>query len=262
MGTGSFGPAFNLAFDVVGSPYIHYTNSALNCSFSIMEIIIALFTYISYSWRIQIYAMIAWYLLCLLILLICIDEGPRYLLIKKNNEQKVLQKFRSIAKYNGKDSEEVFPPNIELTTSLSIRKKKQTLLDVFKHTSPRNRFLLMCPQFFITVCVYYGVSLGMAKVGGSIQLNSLLGGIFEALAYISCAFLVNTKLFGRKYTLLALYSLAAFGFIMQIIFEALHTHEYFITIMVIIRKFGISGCFLLVILFSSELFASEIVAQL
>ena len=256
IGTGTFGPSYNLAFDVSGSPHIHLINGFLNSIFSLMEIMIAVFMYLNYGWRIQMYALVGWYFFCMLLLLIFISEGPRYLVIKKNNEKKIIQEFKKIAKCNGK--EEIFPQNVQLSTGDQTDRKQMTFWAMFKFKTPRNRFLLMCPQFFITICVYYGVSLGMAKVGGSIELNTLLGGIFEMIAYISSSYFVNTKLFGRKYTLLTFYILAGLGFIFQIILEAVGSPEYCITIMVILRKFGISGCFMLIILFSSELFSSEV----
>ena len=99
--------------------------------------------------------------------------------------------------------------------------------------------------------------MGIAKLGGNIQLNTIIG-IFELFAYLAISYLVNTKIFGRKYSLLACNILASVGFTLQIIFEALDFPEFIFLILVGVCKFGIGGSIYVCMLYSSGLFATEI----
>ena len=199
------------------------------------------------------YFIIGWYTLGLIILLL-MGEGPRFLLIQKK-EQKAIEFFRKIAKYNRKG----FPSKVKISIQgAETGKKQKGFWDIFRYKAPRWRFLLLCPQLLTAQFVYFAIGLAMANLGGNIQINTILGGVFESLGYFSTSILVNTRLFGRKYTLLIFYIFASLGFVMQIILSAVDAPQYTIIIMVILRKFGISGAINVLFLFASELFASEV----
>ena len=255
FGNGVWAPCYNLMYDVLSSAKVELSLSTMNSIFASMEIVIASFMYFHYSWRIQMYAVIGWFSIALLLLL-SMKEGPRFLVIR-GKHQEAAKYIQRIAKFNGRTQ---FPKYFKLNIQGADGKdkKQSNFWDIFRYKTPRMRFLLVAPQILIVQFVYFSISLAMADLGGSIQLNTILGGIFEGLAYISTSILVNTRIFGRKYTLFMYYIFAASGFVIQIILNAVNAPQYSIIIMVILRKFGISGAFNVVLLFASELFPSEV----
>ena len=136
---GTYAPNHNLSYDVVGSKYINIATTTSELGFAVMEIFIGVFMYIQHSWRIQIYAIIVWNILCILLVLFLISEGPRYHIIK-NKHQQAIKTFHKIARFNNKKN--VFPRNIKLniegTNTTGANRKQLKFWHIFQFKSELN----------------------------------------------------------------------------------------------------------------------------
>ena len=211
--------------------------------------------YINYGWKVQIYALIGWSIL-LCIVLCFMSEGPRFHVFRKRYDKATAQ-FHRIAKMNKRGK------NIPLNMSLVVPGKEDdtpqhNFLDVFKHKSTRYAFLLLVPMSFVCHLVYFGIAMDMTNLGGNMQLNCILAGVFEIVAYLSSMVLIDTRL-GRKWTMLGYTFIASLGFGLQLTFYYLdYDNTYLIAGLVILKKLGISGTFNVQELLTQECFPSEI----
>ena len=268
LATGYNGPAYNIAFDALNASHINACLAAFNCIAALMQVIIALFMYIPHGWRAQIIAIIIFYATAG-ILAFSISEGPRYL-ISKSRYKDTMKAFRKIAKYN-RIPESKFPPKdtkllIEYEAEMNIMRsstgsnqapnKQYTIIDALKYKSTRYLFLLLIPQFITTFLVYFGISLDMARLEGDIIVNTIMAGVFEIPAYVLVIFLVRTETLGRKYTMFIFYIFSIIGSLFYILVGG--DVQWINILLLIVRKFGISGCADICQLFATELFPSVV----
>lgn len=91
---------------------------------------------------------------------------------------------------------------------LSNEKKKETkkenvnVLSLFKYPSVRYTFILFCILWFCTSACYNGLTIGLKTLPGNIYINSLLLFIAETPGYFVGGVVMNTKVLGRKYSLM------------------------------------------------------------
>ena len=246
--------AFNFSYDNCNSYGIFIALNIMNVAYALMEIILALIMYIPHNWKYQIVFLLCYYLFAIVLIMLT-KEGPRFYIFKRRYEE-AEEAFRRIARYNGKSLS--FPSRIRFIIESDTKEKKQkNILEICKFKLLRNRFGLLCPQFIACCLIYYGVSMDMPNIGGSIQFNTAIAGIFEIGGILTSMYMSNTKLFGRKWTLFSLYALTGLGSLFALIFQ--HFNNNTLTVLLVsVRKFGISGGYNIALLFAGELFPTEI----
>ena len=276
LGTGYIGPGGNLAFDTVRSTNISTAIIYINIIYALMEILIGAMMYVDYAWKTHMQITILWYILWGVALLFMTD-GPRYYIFRGKYKE-AMEQFRSIAYWNGQGS--VFPcgEGVELVVSggghahthtqthahIYAHKTSETptqhsFWEIFKHKSTREAFLLICPVIIANILVFYGIVMDMPRMGGSMQLNTIMAGVFEIVADIVSIYMAQMPAFGRKYTQFIFLLLAGSGFGLEILFGGYFGEStLFIVVVIVIRKFGISGSFNILGIFLGELFPSEV----
>ena len=118
---------------------------------------------------------------------------------------------------------------------------------VFPFPALRHRLIAMAYIFCITSLVYYGLSLNVGSLSGSIYINTFISGIVEFPSHAFAQIAVD-KL-GRKMTLVLLMSIAAVG----VLSSALFSGSMQVTVSMI-GRFGIAGSFNMIYLYTTELF--------
>jgi len=118
---------------------------------------------------------------------------------------------------------------------------------VFPFPALRHRLVAMMYIFCITSLVYYGLSLNVGSLTGSIYMNTFFYGIVEFPAHAFAQIAVDK--IGRKMTQVILLGTAAFG----VTLSAFFTGSLQITVSMI-GRFGIAGSFNMIYLYVTELF--------
>ena len=168
-------------------------------------------------------------------------ESPRWLLANgKPNEAKEVLEF--LAKKNGRLTFDRLPDLKEPERTESVN-----VSAIFPHKKLKLRLMCMAFVFACNGLIYYGISLNVGNLAGSIYLNNFLSGLVEIPSHIVAQFAVD--IIGRRTTLMSMMSLSGFGAFIsgflkgkQRIFFAL------------VGRFGISGSFNVVYLYTTELF--------
>ncbi|XP_064619580.1 organic cation transporter protein-like [Lineus longissimus] len=107
---------------------------------------------------------------------------------------------------------------------------------------------------------YYGISLSISELAGDPYLNFFISGLVEVPAYLVCMF--SLEYFGRRLPLSIFQLLGGFANICCIFIPSKTASgtdlTHYITALAMIGKFGITGSFSTVFLYTSELFPTSI----
>lgn len=138
--------------------------------------------------------------------------------------------------------------------------KRFSVFDLF--TS--GKFLAMtsvtiCFSFICVVMAYYGLSYGAGDLPGDIFVNNVINGAVEVAAYVASFFLLNVL--GRRMLTagpLLFSGVCMIGGMLLVQFVGgAWTHETFRWLM-FAGKFGVSGTFAVIWIYSAELFPTEV----
>lgn len=111
----------------------------------------------------------------------------------------------------------------------------------------RHRLFAMAYLFCITSMVYYGLSLNVGSLSGSVYMNTFIGAITEFPAHAFAQ--ISADKLGRKKTELILMGTAAVGTFSSSMFTG--SFQVFVSMF---GRFGIAGSFNMVYLYTAELF--------
>ena len=170
-----------------------------------------------------------------------LKESPRWLLANgKPDEAKEVLEF--LAKKNGRLTFERLPDLKEPEKTENVN-----VSAIFPHKKLKVRLMCMAFVFACNGLIYYGISLNVGNLAGSIYMNNFLSGLVEIPSHIAAQIAVD--IIGRRTTLMSLMGLSGLGAFIsgfskgkQRIFFAL------------VGRFGISGSFNVVYLYTTELF--------
>lgn len=170
------------------------------------EILITLFAYMTRNWLNLLWANTIFIGFSLSLLFFTI-ESPLYLFSKEqySHLEKVL---RRMAKLNGKKDIDWYPAFQELINrqlSVTVNKKQlrftEKLQQLVTERATILRVLITAFLAFKDTLLYYKISYGLAEMKISPYLAILIGGILEAIGYVTATILTSTRL-GRKYSLI------------------------------------------------------------
>ncbi|CAG5127343.1 unnamed protein product [Candidula unifasciata] len=129
-----------------------------------------------------------------------------------------------------------------------------TITDIFLHPVLAFRFAVVFLNWLVVNLVYYGLTLNVGSLGGSIYLNFALNGLVETLGNI--ATLGALPRLGRKrfYSLAMLFSAAACLCCMIPALASSSAPGWIIVLLSNVGKFCITGGYSTIYVFSAELF--------
>ena len=168
-------------------------------------------------------------------------ESPRWYLATGQTD-KAQDVMVQLAKASSRSNTVKLPPLKQQRTAKGLN-----VTAVFPFPALRHRLIAMAYIFCITSLVYYGLSLNVGSLSGSIYINTFISGIVEFPSHAFAQIAVD-KL-GRKMTLVLLMSIAAVG----VLSSALFSGSMQVTVSMI-GRFGIAGSFNMIYLYTTELF--------
>ncbi|XP_056438938.1 solute carrier family 22 member 13 [Gadus chalcogrammus] len=174
-----------------------------------------------------------------------IPESARWLLTKGRTDDAMVL-LRKAALANGRQ----LPPSIQFDKALTGGKKQTyTPLDLMRTPQLRKMVIILFYLWFVNVLVYYGLALGVSRLGSNIYMTQFAFGLIE----IPARGLVLLVLpWSRR---LAQGGFLAFGGAACLLMLAVPAdHPNIITGLALAGKFGITASFCVIYIYTAELF--------
>jgi len=247
------GTPFNFLYDSMEEKYSATVATVLNCCWASGEIMIAYIMLGRTPWRIMLIFIICWSA-AFIFILIWIREAPRFH-YSTGNFTEFSESLQYIAKRNGV----VLPTNIEFDKeSLKLDKEKEAsmlkvLKDIVTNKTVLFRTILLCIAFFLSMLIYYGISINLEKFEGDMVVNGVFNALAEIVGVIIAGFLFRK--FGQKQTLTLMFSLAGFGLFMSGIFA---DNVWLANGFIYLAKSGSAGGDNTIYIFAGEMFPNTV----
>ncbi|XP_046378548.2 organic cation transporter protein-like [Haliotis rufescens] len=206
---GQYLVCFVFGMEIVGPSKRMWAGVAMNLFWSAGNMVTALTAYLFRDWKtrqliVSVPAVVFAYLYF-------IPESPRWLL-KHGKMEEAKRIVANIAKKN----KVKIDPNI--LDEVDIKKeevKQEPFWNLLKSSVMMRRMIIICYNWFAVGMAFYGLSMNVSNLSGSIYLNFFLFITVEAVAYISC-FVVMDRI-GRKLLLCISLSLTGAACILPLV---------------------------------------------
>ncbi|CAF1188515.1 unnamed protein product [Adineta ricciae] len=202
LATSNFSLVFILMLELTSSTYTSFAGNLAFISYSIGEVLVTLFAYLTRDWQDLKWVNLVFIGLSLPYLYF-MPESPLYL-YAKGQYTKLESLLRRIARQNGRTEAEWYPHYQDLLHSQPVKLTSrqdstipQTIYPLFRNRKMILQLLNVCLMSLTTLMIYFQISYGLAMLDVSPYLAILIGAVCEAFSYITSSILISTKL-GRK----------------------------------------------------------------
>ncbi|XP_071115263.1 organic cation transporter protein-like [Haliotis cracherodii] len=244
---GQYLVCFVFGMEIVGPSKRMWAGVAMNLFWSAGNMMTALAAYVFRDWKtrqliVSVPAVVFAYLYFL-------PESPRWLL--KHGKRKEAK--RMVANIAKKNKVEIDPGILDEVDTEKARAKQEPFWNLLKSSVMRRRMVIICYSWFAVGMGFYGLSMNVTNLSGSIYLNFFLFVIAEAAAYIFCFFLMDR--IGRKLFLSISLSLTGVACILPLIPVLVSDppEKWAITILAIIGNTCAAAAICAVYTFTAEL---------
>ncbi|GFR86718.1 organic cation transporter protein [Elysia marginata] len=256
-GSGVFSVSFVYVMEMVGPNYRMFAGIFIEIFWCAGLFALVGAAYWIRYWKYLVAAMTSPCLLFLLYIWI-IPESPRWLMSRGKYEEaeKILQK---IAKSNKRQIPERLL-EVAAKEEMSSQKKKESakVWKLFAHRTLLFRTAIIAFNRFALDLSYYGISLNIGHLSGSLYLNYTLSSAVETAATI-CVLLLIFRL-GRKPLYGGSMIIGAVGFLTSAlpIFLGDSDDKKYSVGLVMVGKFGISAAYAVIYVYCSEIFPTSV----
>eukprot|EP00057_Strongylocentrotus_purpuratus_P035012 XP_797406.1 PREDICTED: organic cation transporter protein-like [Strongylocentrotus purpuratus] len=253
MGFGNI--PFKLTLYVIGTEYIGPSKRSLviliTISYAVGYMFLALPAYYIRSWRLLTLTMTL-PLLSLFIFFIWLPESARWLISvgKYDKAEKVITKVAEVNKV--KLQKPLFTVEFMEEQERIRKEHRPTGLDLIRTPRMRMRTINLVFIWMVTGMVYHGLSLNSSNLGTNNYVAFAITGGIEIPAYIMDIFIV--EFFGRRLSLFFCLMLGG----VACLSTAFIPTGVALTTVAMIGKFGISGAFAIIFLYTVELYPTNI----
>ncbi|XP_062343042.1 solute carrier family 22 member 13 isoform X2 [Osmerus eperlanus] len=183
----------------------------------------------------------------LLIFYIWVLPNSARWLLANDRQEEAIALLRKAALVNGRE----FPPTVQVERCQMAARGRQSFsaADLVRTPQMRKRALILFYVWFVNVLVYYGLSLGVSRLGTDLYLTQFVFGVIE----IPARSLVLLFLpFSRRLSQSAFLALGGAACLLTLLVPEEHSNLR--TALAMVGKFGITASFAVIYVYSAELF--------
>ncbi|CAF1266199.1 unnamed protein product [Adineta steineri] len=258
--TANYSLVFILMLELTSSAHTSFAGNLSFISYTIGEVIITLFAYLTRHWQLLKWANLIFIALGIPYLYF-MPESPLYMYAKRRyNELEHI--LRRIANQNGRQETDWYSYYQDFLQNQPKKSSRGNTVTSFQQsvnllTNRKTIIKLLITSLigFTTTLIYFQISYGLAALDISPYLGILLGAVVEAAGYITSSVLISTRL-GRKGSFIIMMSLT----ILCILLIPIITKYNSIATIFIAQfgKYSISGTTAITWIFVPELFPTSI----
>uniref|UniRef100_UPI0037E97E80 solute carrier family 22 member 13 n=1 Tax=Semicossyphus pulcher TaxID=241346 RepID=UPI0037E97E80 len=173
-----------------------------------------------------------------------VPQSARWLLAN-NRKEEAIALLRKAALVNGR----VLPPVVQVEKILGGAKRRHSAVDLLRTPQMRKRALILFYIWFVNVLVYYGLSLGVSRLGTNLYLTQFVFGLVEiparslVLLVLPCSRRLSQSGF-----------LAVGGLACLLMLTVPADHPNVLTALAMVGKFGITASFAVIYVYTAEIF--------
>ncbi|XP_014033657.1 organic cation transporter protein [Salmo salar] len=173
-----------------------------------------------------------------------LPQSARWLLANDRREEAIVL-LRKAATVNGR----VLPPTIQVDRCDMEGRRSHSAADLVRTPQMRKRALILFYVWFVNVLVYYGLSLGVSKLGSDLYLTQFIFGLVEIPARsLVLLFLPWSRRLSQS-------GFLALGGVACLLTLTVPTdHPNLITGLAMVGKFGITASFAVIYVYTAEIF--------
>ncbi|XP_054752660.2 organic cation transporter protein-like [Lytechinus pictus] len=253
MGFGNI--AFNITLYVIGTEYIGPSKRSLiilvSTTYALGYMFLALPAYFIRSWRL-LTLILTLPLLFLFICFIWLPESARWLISvgKYDKAEKVISKVAEVNK--AELPKPLFTKEYREEEDQSRKAHRPSGLDLIRTPRMRMRTINLIFIWMVNAMVYHGLSLNSSNLGVNDYVAFVITGGIEIPAYFMDIFIV--EFFGRRFSLF--FCLMVGG--LACLSSAFIPSGVALTTVAMVGKFGITGSFAIIYLYTVELYPTNI----
>ncbi|XP_068189109.1 solute carrier family 22 member 6-B [Antennarius striatus] len=173
-----------------------------------------------------------------------LPHSARWLLAKDRHEEAIAL-LRKAALVNGR----VLPPTLQVEKGEGEEKQSNSQLDLMRTPQMRKRAIILFYLWFVTVLVYYGLSLGVSRLGTNLYLTQFVFGLIEIPARTLVLLVLPLS---RRLSQCVFLALGGVACLLMLAVPA--DHFKVLAGLAIVGKFGITASFAVIYVYTAELF--------
>ncbi|KAK7898614.1 hypothetical protein WMY93_019467 [Mugilogobius chulae] len=173
-----------------------------------------------------------------------LPQSARWLLAN-NRKDEAIALLRKAALVNGR----VLPPTLQVEKCEVGSKRRHTALDLVRTPKMRKQALILFYIWFVNVLVYYGLSLGVSRLGTNLYLTQFVFGLVEIPARSIVLFVLP---FSRRFSQSGF--LAVGGLACIFMLAVPEDQPRVLTGLAMVGKFGITASFAVIYVYTAEIF--------
>nr|XP_046273859.1 solute carrier family 22 member 13 isoform X2 [Scatophagus argus] len=173
-----------------------------------------------------------------------LPQSARWLLAKDRKEEAIAL-LRKAALVNGR----VLPPTLQVEKILGGGSQNHSAVDLVRTPQMRKRAIILFYIWFVNVLVYYGLSLGVSRLGTNLYLTQFVFGLIEiparslVLLVLPCSRRLSQSGF-----------LATGGLACLLMLAVPEDHSNVLAGLAMVGKFGITASFAVIYVYTAEIF--------
>ncbi|XP_061597026.1 solute carrier family 22 member 13 [Cololabis saira] len=178
-----------------------------------------------------------------------LPQSARWLLANDRREEAVAL-LRKAALINGR----VLPPAVQVDKNvLGGAKRSHSVVDLVRRPQMRKRTIILFYIWFVNVLVYYGLSLGVSRLGTNLYLTQFVFGLVEIPARTLVLLVLP---FSRRLSQSGFLAVGGLACLLMLTIPA--DHPNLLTGLAMVGKFGITASFAVIYVYTAELFPTVV----
>ncbi|XP_073319097.1 solute carrier family 22 member 13 [Pagrus major] len=173
-----------------------------------------------------------------------LPQSARWLLANNRSEEAIAL-LRKAALVNGR----VLPPAVQVEKILGGGKQSHSAVDLVRTPQMRKRALILFYIWFVNVLVYYGLSLGVSRLGTDLYMTQFVFGLIEVPAR-SLVLLVLP--FSRRFSQSGFLAVGGIACLLMLAVPA--DQPNVLAGLAMVGKFGITASFAVIYVYTAEIF--------